>query len=122
MRYEVLKADQLNGNGHLYPIDLVQKIADKINQGDVFVLSDAPFQPIEIDRVIGYAQDAELEDGLLSAEIKVLDTPCGMIYKELLKARARLNLTVSGTGMLKSDGTVTDYQLISLYTHNGNNA
>lgn len=124
MRYEIAQADTPNVNGRVYPLKTVQEIADQIQRGDpaIFVIWGDPREQqigvVPIEHVAAIAADPLIdEDGRLTVGVKILETPCGQLFKGLLLMNAAINITTSGTGYLR-EGVVEDFKLTCLILDN----
>lgn len=99
-------ADDLNGNGRIYPKKVlereVQKFKDTfIKQGNPFGELDHPESPIVSVKNVSHAiVDLWWEGNNLMGRVEVLNTPFGNIVKEILKAGYVIGISSRGTGSL----------------------
>ena len=99
-------ADDLNGNGRIYPKKVlereVQKFKDTfIKQGNPFgELDDAESPIVSVKNVSHAIVDLWWEGNNLMGRVEVLNTPFGNIVKEILKAGYVIGISSRGTGSL----------------------
>ena len=116
-------ADDLNGNGRIYPKKVlereVQKFKDTfIKQGNPFGELDHPESPIvSVKNVSDAIVDLWWEGNNLMGRVEVLNTPFGNIVKEILKAGYVIGISSRGTGSLtEMNGRIfvnDDFDLVS---------
>ena len=67
---------------------------------------------IDMNNIAFLTKSLNIEDDKLTADIEILDTPCGNKVKENLDC---YRFIPSGVGNINSDGKVENYELISIY-------
>jgi len=89
MIHEILYENILNSNDRIYDMTSIQEIIDQYNQkpkplfGELFHPKDD--LNISLAKVSHEIDNIFSEDGVLKAEIKLLDTTCGTELKKLLE-------------------------------------
>lgn len=104
------RCDSVNQNGRKYPINILQREAQKYQ--NVFVKErralgelDHPESPVvNLSNVSHNVLDLWWDGNNLMGKIEILGTPSGNIAKELLKAGIRLGISSRGMGSVKSIG------------------
>lgn len=100
-------AGDLNGNGRVYPKEILEREARKfketfIKQGNPFGELDHPDSPIvEVKNVSHAITDLWWEGDNLMGRVEVLNTPFGNIVKEILKAGYVIGISSRGTGSVE---------------------
>lgn len=88
MIHEILYENILNSNDRIYDVISIQEIIDQYNQKPKPLFGEL-FHPettnISLNRVSHEVDDVFLEDGVLKAKIKILDTTCGTELKKLVE-------------------------------------
>ena len=77
----------------------------------------------ELNYVIGQVENIEKKDsGEIFADIELLDTFEGRIYKELIKQGNNINFGISGRGNINDDGVIENFNIkdISVISWNRN--
>jgi len=70
---------------------------------------------IELNYVIGEIENIEKKDsGEIFADIELLDTFEGRVYKELIEQGANINFTISGYGDRDENGIVNKFEIIGV--------
>jgi len=115
-------ADKQNGNGRVYPYDVLKREMDnyqKIVKDDRACgeLDHPDDSVVNLKNVSHIVTDIWWEGKDIMGKLKVLDTPSGRILKDLVKAGVKLGISSRGLGSVteSSGGTVTvenDFQLI----------
>tara|TARA_R110000824_G_scaffold75118_1_gene190718 strand:+ start:121 stop:735 length:615 start_codon:yes stop_codon:yes gene_type:complete len=115
-------ADKQNGNGRVYPFDVLKREMDnyqKIVKDDRACgeLDHPDDSVVNLKNVSHIVTDIWWEGKDIMGKLKVLDTPSGRILKDLVKAGVKLGISSRGLGSVteSSNGTVTvenDFQLI----------
>ncbi|MCK9417246.1 hypothetical protein M0Q97_11415 [Candidatus Dojkabacteria bacterium] len=108
MIHEILYENILNSNDRIYDMTSIQEIIDQYNQkpkplfGELFHPKDD--LNISLAKVSHEIDDVFLEDGILKAEIKILNTTwCGKELKQLLEN----NMCVFSTRSIGSVDPIT---------------
>lgn len=100
-------AGDLNGNGRIYPREILEREAKKfkdtfIKQGNPFGELDHPDSPIVSVKNVSHAiTDLWWEGDNLMGRVEVLNTPFGNIVKEILKAGYVIGISSRGTGSVE---------------------
>ena len=115
-------ADKQNGNGRVYPYDVLKREMDnyqKIVKDDRACgeLDHPDDSVVNLKNVSHIVTDIWWEGKDIMGKLKVLDTPSGRILKDLVNAGVKLGISSRGLGSVteSSGGTVTvenDFQLI----------
>lgn len=117
-------AGDLNGNGRIYPRDILEREVDKFKKtfiagGNAFGELDHPESPIvSLKNVSHIIKDLWWEGDNVMGRIEVLNTPFGNIVKEILKAGYSIGISSRGTGSISEigDGRVRvndDFDLVT---------
>lgn len=93
----VLKADVKNGNGRIYPLAILEKMVmdnkDKVIPGMIGMpiwRSDLRTLVVEKEDLAFESTIVGIIDGELQADIVVLDTPKGMLFKDMFASNSSL--------------------------------
>lgn len=115
-------ADKQNGNGRVYPYDVLRREMDnyiKIVKDDRACgeLDHPDDSVVNLKNVSHIVTDIWWEGKDVMGKLKVLDTPSGRILKDLVNAGVKLGISSRGLGSVteSTNGTVTvenDFQLI----------
>ena len=115
-------ADKQNGNGRVYPYDVLKREMDnymKIVKDDRACgeLDHPDDSVVNLKNVSHIVTDIWWEGKDIMGKLKVLDTPSGRILKDLVNAGVKLGISSRGLGSVteSAGGTVTvesDFQLI----------
>ena len=115
-------ADKQNGNGRVYPFDVLKREMDnylKIVKDDRACgeLDHPDDSVVNLKNVSHIVTDVWWEGKDVMGKLKVLDTPSGRILKDLINAGVKLGISSRGLGSVteSANGTVTvqeDFQLI----------
>jgi hypothetical protein len=110
-----MQAEKVNRNGRVYPMNVLQKEAERYNRdyvtkGRAFGELGHPENPqINLDRVSHMITSLKPEGTNFIGKAKILDTPNGKIVKSLLDGGASLGVSTRGVGSLKAHN---GYQLV----------
>ncbi|MEM2174492.1 MAG: hypothetical protein QXI58_02565 [Candidatus Micrarchaeia archaeon] len=122
IRGEFGVAGKPNANNRIYPIPVVAKAIDKLKQliaeKKVFGELDHPDDmKLSLQKVSHLITDLKLEGDKIIGEAILLDTPCGQIAKEIIKAGGKIGVSSRGIGSVKKqDGLEVvqdDFELIT---------
>lgn len=103
-----MQAEKVNRNGRVYPMNVLQKEAERYNRdyvtkGRAFGELGHPENPqINLDRVSHMITSLKPEGTNFIGKAKILDTPNGKIVKSLLDGGASLGVSTRGVGSLKA--------------------
>jgi hypothetical protein len=113
----VMQADIQNRNGRIYPLAEMTAAVNSMRQsiqeyGGVFGELDHPADRISInlDRVSHVITEVYMDGSNVMGKMKILDTPVGLIAKELAKSGVRYGVSSRGTGVV-SEGLVSNFNL-----------
>ena len=113
----VMQADIQNRNGRIYPMNEMMNAVTAMNSsikeyGGVFGELDHPADRISInlDRVSHVITEVRMEGANVMGKMKLLDTPVGLLAKELAKSGVRYGVSSRGTGVV-SEGMVSNFAL-----------
>ena len=104
------RADAKNQNGRVYPRDLLQREAEKyqnefVKQRRAMGELDHPESTVvNLKNVSHNLIEMHWEGDDLRGTIEILDTPCGQIVKDLMKANIRLGISSRGVGSVINAG------------------
>lgn len=115
------RADAENGNGRIYPLDILERevenykklVRDSRSLGEL----DHPDSPVvELKNASHIVTYIEMRGKDVLGKIKILDTPTGRIAKDLLKGGVKLGISSRGLGSTKQQSGKTivqeDFQLV----------
>jgi hypothetical protein len=108
-----MQAEQKNRNGRVYPINVLQKEADRyiseyVNRNRAYGELGHPEGPtINLERVSHMIKELRQVGNDFVGKAKIMDTPYGNIVKNLMTEGATLGVSTRGMGTLeeRSDGT-----------------
>lgn len=116
------KANTLNQNGRVYPLDILERevrnyqkfITERRAMGE---LDHPDSSVVNLKNVSHIVTEARVEDGVVKGSIEVLDrTPSGAILRGLVESRVKIGISSRGVGSLKKQGdhyvVQNDFQLI----------
>lgn len=124
LKGQILKiADVVERNGRMYPQAELEKAVTKFqekvkNQQGVLGILGEPEHAgkINLYEISHAVTNVRMEDDKMVADLKVLDTPNGKILKQMLEAGASPQFSVSGYGSVRDDGTVVDFEIVTVYS------
>jgi len=115
------RADAENGNGRIYPLDILERevenykkiVRDSRSLGEL----DHPDSPVvELKNASQIVTYIEMRGKDVLGKIKILDTPAGRVAKHLLKGGVKLGISSRGLGSTKQMNGKTivqeDFQLV----------
>lgn len=115
------KADTLNQNGRIYPIDVLQReirnyqkfIAENRAMGE---LDHPDSSVVNLKNVSHIIKEAHIEGNVVYGTVELLDTPSGKILQSLVESGVKLGISSRGVGSTKKQGDYfvvqDDFQLI----------
>lgn len=112
MRYTILDEEIPASKDYRYTQEQLEYIAGEFNTNAnrfVFLEHSTGFDNT-LERVVGKLKDVRIEDGSITAELVILETPMGNIVKVLQEHEVKLLITIVGYGHVV-DGIVQDYEL-----------
>ena len=102
-----MQADQKNKNGRVYPKNILNKEASRyieeyVNKGRAMGELNHPTGPtVNLDRVSHIVKELHEDGKNFYGKAKVLNTPTGMIVKNLIDEGAQLGVSTRGMGSLR---------------------
>lgn len=115
-----IQGDVRNQNQRVYPAReiarAVNSITEKLNVGQsVMGELDHPEElSINLDRVSHLITEMWIEGADGYGKLKIVPTPMGNIVKTLLLSGAKLGVSSRGSGNVNDDGTVSDFEIITV--------
>mgnify|MGYP003641253573 FL=1 len=115
------KANTLNQNGRVYPIDVLAREVENyqrfIEDGRAMGELDHPdTSVVELKNVSHVVREAHMDGDVCFGTIEVLDTPNGNILKSLVQSGVKIGISSRGVGSTRSEGghqiVQDDFQLI----------
>jgi hypothetical protein len=113
---DLLTVDELGENGLYFPREEVQRALYNFMEGDSnarygTLWNEGDSDSYNVDNISHEVIDSWFKGNVLTATIKILDTPCGAIVKRLLDPP---KLTPIAAVTVSQDGVVSDMEI--LYT------
>lgn len=115
------KANTLNQNGRVYPLDVLAREVENyqrfIEDGRAMGELDHPdTSVVELKNVSHVVREAHMDGDICYGTIEVLDTPNGNILKSLVQSGVKIGISSRGVGSTRSEGghqvVQEDFQLI----------
>lgn len=115
------KADTLNQNGRVYPLEILQREVRNyqkfINENRALGECDHPeTSVVELKNASHIVREAYMEGKVCLGTVELLDTPSGKILQSLVESGVTLGISSRGVGSTKRDGDYDvvqdDFQLI----------
>lgn len=115
------KADTLNQNGRIYPLDVLQR---EIRNYQKFIVENRALGELDhpdssvvnLKNVSHIVREAHLDGGVVYGTVEILDTPSGKILQSLVESGVKLGISSRGVGSTKKQGDYfvvqDDFQLI----------
>lgn len=115
------KADTLNQNGRIYPIDVLQR---EVKNYQKFIVENRALGELDhpdssvvnLKNVSHLVREAYLDNGVVYGTVEILDTPSGKILQSLVESGVKLGISSRGVGSTKKQGDYfvvqDDFQLI----------
>jgi len=109
-----------NQNKRVYPVQEITKAVGSINeklQSGYSVLGELDHPDdlqINLDRVCLQINEMKMKGNNGIGKLQVLPTPMGNIVKALLESGVKLGVSSRGSGNVADDGTVSDYEIITV--------
>lgn len=120
----ILEADIVGKSGYVYPKSVLVKIVEdaneKIKQNGLGILGsfDPPYPEsglgINLSNVTHHVENLRLEGNLLIGDVYPLNSPKGLVLKELINAKTELGLNPRGYGTVSCGAVTDDYQLLAI--------
>lgn len=115
-----MQANIQNRNGRNYPINEMQRAVEQMNQnikscGGVFGELDHPTTlTINMDRISHVITEVRMVGNDVVGKARILDTPMGLIAKELAKSGVRYGVSSRGAGTVNESGLVSNFNIITV--------
>lgn len=115
----MMQAECVNGNGRNYPLAEITKavnyIQSKINEGQFIAgeLNHPNDLSINLERVSHVITEVRMDGNNAVGKMKLMNTPMGLIAKNLLDGGLRLGVSSRGTGQV-SEGSVSGFQFVTV--------
>jgi len=115
------KADTLNQNGRIYPLEVLQR---EVRNYQKFIVENRALGELDhpdssvvnLKNVSHIIKEAHLEGGVVYGTVELLDTPSGKILQSLVESGVKLGISSRGVGSTKKQGDYfvvqDDFQLI----------
>lgn len=116
-----MESEARNRNGRIYKKNEMQRAVDSLNEtikvhGSVAGECDHPQNRLqtELKYVSHLITEVKMEGNNGVGKMKLLDTPCGLIVKEVIKGGYRPGVSTRGAGNVDSDGIVENFTIQSI--------
>jgi hypothetical protein len=114
MRGILQKANTLNQNGRVYPMDILERevrnyqkfIAENRALGE---LDHPDSSVVELKNASHIVREAYMQGDVCYGSVEILDTPSGKILKSLVDSGVTLGISSRGVGSTRKEG---DYQVV----------
>ena len=114
MRGILQKANTLNQNGRVYPLDILDRevrnyqkfIAENRALGE---LDHPDSSVVELKNASHIVREAYMQGDICYGSVEILDTPSGKILKSLVDSGVTLGISSRGVGSTRKEG---DYQVV----------
>jgi len=115
------KADTLNQNGRIYPMDILER---EIRNYQKFIVENRALGELDhpdssvvnLKNVSHLVKEAYLDKQVVYGTVEILDTPSGKILQALIESGVKLGISSRGVGSTKKQGDYhvvqDDFQLI----------
>ena len=115
-----MQAEQKNRNGRTYPLNEMQNAVTLLQEtikerGNVMGELDHPSNlVVSLDRVSHLITEVHMKGNDVYGKAKIIDTPCGIICKQLLEAGVQLGVSSRGAGAVNESGNVSGFQVVTI--------
>lgn len=115
----IMQSGEKNKNGRIYQLaemtDAVANANRHIQEhGGIFGEADHPATlQINFDRISHVITEMRMDGNNVHGKLKLLDTPMGLIAKELSKSGVRYGVSSRGTGNVRNDGVVEGFMFVT---------
>lgn len=116
-----MQAEQRNRNGRIYPlaemVTAVSSMNEHIQQyGGLAGELDHPADRLTIamDRISHVITELRMDGNNVIGKAKLLDTPMGLIAKEVAKSGMRYGVSSRGAGQVNESGLVSGFRLVTI--------
>jgi len=115
------KADTLNQNGRIYPIEVLNR---EVRNYQKFIVENRALGELDhpdssvvnLKNVSHIVREAHIDNGVVYGTVEILDTPSGKILQSLVESGVKLGISSRGVGSTKKQGDYhvvqDDFQLI----------
>jgi hypothetical protein len=108
------KADTLNQNGRIYPVQLLER---EVRNYQKFIIENRALGELDhpdssvvnLKNVSHIIREAYMENGVVYGTAEVLDTPSGKILQSLIESGVKLGISSRGVGSTRKQG---DYHIV----------
>jgi hypothetical protein len=111
-----MQAEIKNRNGRIYPLQEISNAVSVMNEsikeyGGIFGELDHPSDrlSINLDRVSHVITELYMDGNNVCGKMKVLDTPVGLIAKEIAKSGVRFGVSSRGSGSVNENSHVSNF-------------
>lgn len=111
MRYTIFDPSIPDAKNYNYTPEQLEYIVGELNNNSrMFAFLDSPYLT-DFGRVAGRLKDNRIEEnGSITSEIEYMNTPMGIISKQLEETSVNLGAAICGTGNIKNN-IVEDYTI-----------
>lgn len=121
MKGVLQKADTLNQNGRIYPLNILER---EIRNYQKFIVENRALGELDhpdssvvnLKNASHLIREAYLDKGVVYGSVEILDTPSGKILQSLIESGVKLGISSRGVGSTKKQGDYhvvqEDFQLI----------
>lgn len=119
IRGPFLEGETKNGNGRIYPKNVLEREVKKINESKIKTnrcmgeLGHPSTTEINLDRVSHLITELKMEGNLGMGKAFIVDTPMGKIAKSLIDAGIKLGVSTRGVGTLRESIVQNDFRLLT---------
>lgn len=116
----MMAAEQKNLNQRIYPRHEIERAVTLINQKcqeQAFVMGELNHPDnlsIDLKNVSHIIVEAYMDGDNAVGKCKILNTPSGMIVKNLIEGGVKLGVSSRGTGNVTNEGIVEDFSFVTL--------
>lgn len=109
-----------NRNGRVYPINEISAAVKMAQQrisehNGIFGELDHPQTlTINLDRISHVITEINMDGNNATGRIKILETPMGLIARELIKSGVRIGVSSRGAGSVNEGGGVSDFNFVTI--------
>lgn len=116
-----MQAEQRNRNGRIYPLSEMVAAVNAMNEhikqyGGLVGELDHPSDRLTVamDRVSHVITEIYMDGNNAIGKAKLLDTPMGLIAKEIAKSGVRYGVSSRGTGAVNESGYVSGFKIVTI--------
>lgn len=108
MKIELVRLNEMTKDHHIYTEESFKDEIAKKKEYFVEMGESGHFTEVDMSRVSHVVTDLRIEDGVVYATAKALDTPMGKLYEQM---KDHCEFSPSGFGYLNDKGEVEGYQM-----------